>query len=296
MKLSICVVCKSDKIIERYPSNIDLDRLTFTYTKTPDSNKTFRVVRCLNCTHVFCSPVQKNIYKNYKDVVDDEYLGYADSLKISSNLVLPIIKNYIPKGKILDVGCATGEFLQVARNFGYTAEGLELSKWSSEIARKKGLKIYRQSLKTLSKKFPKRYDIITLFGVIEHFEFPADEINYLNILLKPGGILVVWTGDVDSIMSKILRRRWWYWQGQHIQYFSHKSLNTLFKKRGFEHIATNIYPFVATYKLMHNYLGRYYFRPWIMKLVKPLFLLKPAWTIRLPGEMLYVAGKKKCLK
>jgi SAM-dependent methyltransferase len=183
--------------------------------------------------------------------------------------------------------------LVIAESFGYEAEGLELSKWSSELAKKKGLKIYRQSLESLSKKISKHYDVITLFGVIEHFERPLDEISYINKLLKPGGLLVIWTGDVNSMPSRLLRKRWWYWQGQHIQYFSHQSLKRLLNKEGFEHMTTKIYPFVATYKLMNNYLGRYYFlRPWIMKLLKPIFRLKPVWTVRLPGEMLLLARKK----
>lgn len=292
MKSSKCPVCKSSKTIEWYPSNIELSKLSFTYTKTPDSNKTFRVVRCLNCTHVFCSPIPKNIYKNYEDVVDKEYLNYMDSLRISARLILPIIVKNKPRGKLLDVGCATGEFLTVANEFGYSVEGLELSKWSSEIARKKGLRIYRQALKSIANKFPARYDVITLFGVIEHFEFPLEEIKYLNKLLKKGGIIVIWTGDVNSLPSKALGRRWWYWQGQHIQYFSHSSLSYLLEGCGFRHIATKIYPFVATYRLINNYLGRYYFRPWLMKLIRPLFIVKPIWVLRLPGEMLWIGRKE----
>lgn len=292
MKSDKCPVCGSKKTTELYPSTIDLKKLSFTYTKTPDSNKTFRVVKCNNCTHVFCNPLPKNIYKNYEDVVDEEYLKYALSLQISANEVLPIVKSYTSKGILLDVGCATGEFLSVAKAFGYLVEGLELSKWSSDIARKKDLNIYRQSIETHAKKYPCRYDIITLFGVIEHFEFPLDEMKNLNKLLKPGGLLVIWTGDVNSITSKILRKRWWYWQGQHIQYFTKKSLNLLGKLCGIKHIKTETYPFVATQKLMNNYLGRYYFRPWLMKFLNPFFIFKPSWILRLPGEMLWI-GKKE---
>lgn len=291
MKSNKCPVCKSNKVFEWYPSNIELSKLSFTYTKTPDSNKTFRVVRCKNCSHAFCFPIPRNVYKNYEDVVDREYLNYMDSLRISAGLVLPIIVKNMPKGKLLDVGCATGEFLTVAKDFGYSVEGLELSKWSSQIARKKGLQVYTESLKTLANKYPAGYDIITLFGVIEHFEFPLEEIGFVNTLLKPGGVLVIWTGDVNSIMSKFLGRRWWYWQGQHIQYFSHKSLNYLTKNCGIKHLNTATYPFVATNGLMNNYLGRYYLRSYLMKFLKPVFMLKPTWVLRLPGEMLWIGRK-----
>ncbi len=291
MKLDLCPICRSYETTQLYPSDIDLKKLSFTYVKTPDSGKTFRSVRCLNCSHVFCSPIPKNIYKNYEDVVDNQYLSYLESIKISSKIILPYIKRLVPNGKILDVGCATGEFLTVAKKSGYLAEGLELSKWSSEIARKKKIKVYRERLKELAKKYPERYEVITLFGVIEHFEFPIEEISNIYTLLKPGGILVIWTGNVNSISSRILRRNWWYWQGQHIQYFSHKSLNLLAKNSGFEHITTKTYPFVATYDLLDNSLSRYRLRKLIMKLSIPFFKARSTWTFYIPGEMLWLGRK-----
>ncbi len=291
MKQDICPICKSSKTKELYPSNVDLKKLSFTYVKTPYSGKTFRSVRCLNCSHVFCNPLPKNIYKNYEDVVDKKYLHYTESINESAKVVLPIIKKYIPKGKILDVGCATGEFLSTARDFGYTVEGLELSKWSSDIARTKKIKVYRSLLKSIASKNSKKYDVITLFGVIEHFEKPADEMTYISKLLKPGGLLVIWTGDVNSISSKILKHNWWYWQGQHIQYFSNQSLRLLGKNYGLIHVTTKIYPFVGTYGLVENSLSRYKTKSFLMLILKPLFLLKPKWYIYLPGEMLWFAKK-----
>lgn len=278
MKSDKCPICNSSNVVQLYPANIELSKLSFTYTKTPYSNKTFRVVRCRKCTHVFCSPIPKNIYKNYEGVVDNEYLNYMDSLRISAGLILPIITKNMPKGILLDVGCATGEFLSIAKSFGYSVEGLELSKWSSDIAKSKGITIHRKLLDSLSRQYPDRYDVITLFGVIEHFEEPIKEMKAIQKLLKPGGLLIIWTGDVNSLPSRILGKKWWYWQGQHIQYFSHKSLNYLANDCGLIHIKTGIYPFVATYGLMNNYLGRYYLRSWLMKFLKPVFMLKPIWV------------------
>lgn len=291
MKLDICPICSSKNTIELYPSTIDLKKLSFTYVKTPDSGKTFRSVRCKNCTHVFCNPLPKNIYKNYEDVVDKQYLKYTESINESAKKILPIIKSQVNSGTMLDIGCATGEFLNKAREYGFDVEGLELSKWSSEIAKKKDIKIYRNLLSSLAKKIPNRYDVITLFGVIEHFENPSQELGYIYKLLKPGGLLVIWTGDVSSFSSKVFGYNWWYWQGQHIQYFSHKSLSLLSKKSGIKHLFTKTYPFVGTYSLLDNSLSRYKKRNLIMKLIKPLFIIKSHWTFYIPGEMLWFGIK-----
>lgn len=291
MKSIKCPVCNSDNTLELYPEDIDLNKISFTYVKTPNSGKTFRSIRCDDCTHVFCCPIPRNIYKNYEDVVDKQYLKYTISIKESARIILPLIKKIVPSGIILDVGCATGEFLNEAKEFGYLVEGLELSKWSSEIAARKNIKIYRHTLEFLAKKYLNKYDVITLFGVIEHFEFPRKEMQCVEKLLKPGGILVIWTGDINSISSKILGRSWWYWQGQHIQYFSHKSLNMLAKKCNLSHLDTKVYPFVATYGLIENSLSRYYLRKIIMIILRPVFLIKSKWTIYLPGEMLWFGVK-----
>ena len=152
MRKDQCPVCKSKKTFKLYEENIDLDKLTFTYEFSPQSQKTFRVVRCIKCSHVFCSPLPKNIYKNYEDVIDKEYLRHFKTRELSAKAVVKVIKTLVPSGKLLDVGCATGDFLKIAKESGYTVEGLELSRWSSDIATKKGLKVYRTSLKSLANK------------------------------------------------------------------------------------------------------------------------------------------------
>lgn len=289
--LDKCPICKSQSTVELYPENLDLRTLTFTYEFTPESQKTFRVVKCSNCTHVFCSPLPKDIYKNYQDVVDKEYLRHSKTRKLSSQFVLNVIKRYISLGKLLDIGCATGDFLAVAKDFGYSVEGLELSKWSSEIVRSKGITVHKELLKSLSARLVRRFDIITMWGVIEHFQNPLQEMLYINRLLKPGGMLVIWTGDVNGIMSRILGRRWWYWQGQHIQYFTNSSLNRLASLTGFESIATKLYPIAATYEQVANSLSRYKFQRYLIPIIKLIFLIKPVWYLLMPGEMLWFARK-----
>ena len=99
------------------------------------------------------------------------------------------------------------------------------------LANNSNKKIFNCELKNLSKKIGnKKFDIIVMMGVIEHLEFPLKEINIIKKYLHKGGLVVLWTGDYDSIYSKILRKKWWYVIGQHIQLFSRKSLKFLFEK------------------------------------------------------------------
>lgn len=289
--LDKCPICKSKNTVELYPKNVNVKTLSFTYEFTPESQKTFRVVRCNKCTHVFCSPLPKNIYKNYVDVVDNEYLNHSYTRKLSAQSVLNILKRHVSSGRLLDIGCATGDFLTEAKNFGYSAEGMELSDWSAKLVKDKGIKVHKKLLKSLSNRFAESFDVATMWGVIEHFQNPHAEMLYINRLLKPGGILAVWTGDVNGVMSRVLGRKWWYWQGQHIQYFTKASLNSLALFTGYEHIETKLYPIAATYEQVVNSLNRYKFQRYLVPLIRLLFLIKSIWYLCLPGEMLWIGRK-----
>jgi SAM-dependent methyltransferase len=202
--------------------------------------------------------------------------------------VIRLIQKFKPSGRFLDVGCATGAMLVAAKDSGFETEGLELSDWSSKLAMGKGLVVHKEYLESLASKKPGQYDVISLIGVIEHFADPLKELKYIRSLLKPDGILVVWTGDVDSITSRFLGRKWWYWQGQHIQYFTHRSLITLSDRAGIKHVKTKLYPFGATQETLSNSLKRYRFHKALTWAIKPAFALKPVWHLRLPGEMLFI--------
>lgn len=289
---SSCPVCGSGDAHTWYPADLhDAEQVSFSYTFSPQHNRTFQVLRCRACTHAYCCPIPGNIAQRYRDVIDEEYLCHETSRTLSAEAVLRALK---PRGlaqRLLDVGCATGDSLVAAKRLGFEAEGVELSDWSSGLARTRGFKVHQEYLETLAQGAPQAYDLITLMSVIEHFSSPRAELNHLRRLLKPGGVLVIWTGDVDSMLSRILGRRWWYWQGQHIQYFTHRSLVKLIDEAGLDVVATRLFPFAATMGTITNSLRRYRPHKLVTWFVRPLFALKPVWFLRLPGEMLLLAQR-----
>ena len=201
------------------------------------------------------------------------------------------VGQYAAGRKLLDVGCATGDFLDAGRAAGFDVEGLELSTWSCAVARERGFTVHQQRLSELAVSAPAQYDVVSLIGVIEHFPEPRAEMANLAKLLRPGGVIVMWTGDVDSWLARVLGRRWWYWQGQHIQYFTQKSLSALARWAGFEPLATERYPFAATHATLSNSLRRYPFHAVASALLAPVFKIKPVIYLRLPGEMLFLARR-----
>jgi SAM-dependent methyltransferase len=286
-----CPVCHSTDYRVVYLDTLQGKLPSFDYNFTRDLNLTYRLVRCRQCTHQYASPRPVNIWSQYEGSRPDPiYLETARQRVETSYPVLRRLRKYKPSGRLLDVGCATGDFLSVAKNF-YDVEGLELSEWSSKAAEERGFVVHRKVLSEMNQ--AEAYDIVTLWGVIEHFEDPEKEVQNIYRLLKKGGLVSLWTGDVGSIVARLLGKKWWYYQGQHIQMFSRNSLCALFEGNGFSKVYIGCYPYVMTMKSLRNSLSRY------PALYKPLrFLLEARlisnikFTMKLPGEMFAVFAKR----
>ncbi len=286
-----CPVCNSTKYKVLYPDTLQGRTPMFTYDFTKNYNLTFRMVKCLDCTHVYASPRPASIWSYYtEDKVDEIYMQNETQRVATSDVVVKYLLKYKPSGKLLDVGCATGDFILSAKKH-YDAEGLELSEWSSKMAERRGIKIHRKLLDMM--KTPEEYDIVTRWGVIEHFEYPKNEIENIRRILKPGGIVALWTGDISSIIAFMMGKKWWYYQGQHIEMFTNKSMKILFESCGFEKLYMGYYPYVITHHSLCNTLSLY---PALLKIYKFMFpekIFGGTWfKLKLPGEMFAIFVKK----
>lgn len=287
-----CIICDSRNVEEYRPAEIDhLGDVSFSYSFSPAHNRTFRVVRCRDCTHLFCSPLPQDIEASYRDVVDREYLKHAESRQRSADAVLGTIERHVGGRRLLDVGCATGDMLEAARARGFEPEGLELSTWSATIARERGFVVHQTPLAEFADSCGPRFDVVSFIGVIEHFRDPRTEIRNVARVVAPGGLVALWTGDAAAWLPRLLGHRWWWWQGQHIQYFTRRSLTILVEAAGFERLATETYPFAATLPTLSNSLRRYPLHQLVSAALKPIFLLRPVFYLRLPGEMLFLARR-----
>ncbi len=284
-----CGVCQSTEYKVLYPETLNGRTPNFDYNFTPSHSLGYQTVRCLRCTHVYSTPLPVNIWKNYVSVEDQAYLRHQKSRLATSKKLCATLTTFVPKGKLLDIGCATGDFMTVAKEF-YQPEGLELSTWSADLARSKGFTVHSKFLSQFDQ--GPTYDVITLWGVIEHFENPRLEVREMFRLLKPGGIVAMWTGDVDGLCSKILGKKWWNIQGQHIQDFSKRSLTKLFVEAGYEKAWIGTYPAQMSRDAIMLSMGRY---PAVCKftfpIIKKLFSPDFSMTLALPGELFAIYRK-----
>lgn len=142
--------------------------------------------------------------------------------------------------KLLDIGCSNGLFLAKARAAGFSVRGVELSPMTAEFARSHfALDVFRGSWRDAD--IPEcSLDVITLFDVIEHMPDPLAELRGIRKLLKPGGLLLQSTPNIDGLFPRVSQpfaRMLDYWPHpeppHHLYQFSVRTLSELTARAGF---------------------------------------------------------------
>lgn len=171
------------------------------------------------------------------DPTRSAYVSYdADKPLIVRNMkkFLSFIQARKPAGKLLDVGCAFGYFVELALSKGYDAYGFDPSTFAaSEAAKLVGSsRIKEGTIQSVS--YPKQsFDVITLFDVFEHLQDPLNDMKKLVTYLKEDGIMLIATGDTQSTAAKLFKRRWtFYIPPQHIFFFHRNNVRELLKLAG----------------------------------------------------------------
>lgn len=156
-------MCSSDSYELFSPDTLGQNPPVYGYKWTPEVNKSYRNVRCKSCSHVYSSPRLLDMYKYYQDVADNSYLENEGLRVETARKVLRKIRKYMSSGRMLDIGCATGDFLTAASEY-YEVEGLELSHWAFEIAKSRDLAIYSMTVGNLAEEKQNVYDVVTMWG------------------------------------------------------------------------------------------------------------------------------------
>jgi SAM-dependent methyltransferase len=141
------------------------------------------------------------------------------------------------RGALLDIGAATGFFLELARQRGWQVHGIEPSDAAAERARAKNLDV-RTGVLREGIFAPASFEAITMWDVIEHVTDPQSAIRDAAALLKPGGVLAVNTPDSGCLLAKLLGSRWHLVvPPEHLNLFHRRSLISLLTCNGFEILA-----------------------------------------------------------
>ncbi len=136
----------------------------------------------------------------------------------------------------VDIGCSRGQFVEFAARAGYAAEGVEPAADIAEAARSAGLNVRTGLL--VEQHYPDAsFDGASLFEVVEHLREPLPLLREVHRTLKPGGMLLVSTGNAVSWTVAAIGARWDYFHiekdGGHISFFSPQSISLMAERAGF---------------------------------------------------------------
>jgi 2-polyprenyl-3-methyl-5-hydroxy-6-metoxy-1,4-benzoquinol methylase len=196
------------------------------------------IVQCRNCGLIYSNPRwdDSDLMDSYEAVQDPLYLQEREGRVLTFERHLrPLEKITGPaRGRrLLDVGCYIGVFLEIAAKHGWEAWGIEPSQWAAEQAKRQGLNVIHGTLSTAD--LPaESFDVATLWDVIEHLADPMAEIRRVQRVLKPGGLIVIHTMDIDSLFSRVMGSKWPWLMEMHIYYFSQRTMAAMLSKAGFD--------------------------------------------------------------
>jgi 2-polyprenyl-3-methyl-5-hydroxy-6-metoxy-1,4-benzoquinol methylase len=169
---------------------------------------------------------------------------------------LDLIKKIKPAGKLLEIGCARGDFLQVAREW-YDVYGVEpnpeLADSASQVA-----PVHRDIIERTPWS---GFDIVASFHVIEHVDSPRAFVAAAVERLKRGGLLVIETPNIDSPPFKLFKSRWRQFIPEHYFFFSPNTISRLLSEHGLGIQSITTIGKYASADLIVNRLGRYL--PWL---------------------------------
>lgn len=162
---------------------------------------------------------------------DEDKSAMADTFETYLDL---LAKLHPHLGDLLDVGAATGFFLDLARQRGWKPCGVEPSKYASLVASQKDLTVHCGVLEEVN--LPDTsFDVVTMWDVIEHVRDPAQLLKAACRVLRPAGTLALNTPDSRSLLARLLGLKWHLVvPPEHLVLFSQDSIRKLLESNGFK--------------------------------------------------------------
>jgi len=200
----------------------------------------YDLFRCDACHAVYAAtcPTPDDMMRLYQASCHDGYMVEENNRCMNFRGLLGALTPYLDMSRpvrILDVGAATGLFLDtVRRQFPHwTVAGIEASTSAVETCRRRfGIALHHGMFESATLA-DDTYDIITMLDVIEHAGTPMEMIAKASQFLAPGGLLVLTTPNIGSWTARLFRSRWWDFRLMHTVYFSRLSMRQMLARGGF---------------------------------------------------------------
>jgi SAM-dependent methyltransferase len=163
-----------------------------------------------------------------------DYRGSERVLRREFARTVQFIRGFRKDGRLLEIGCAYGFFLEEARRF-YDVAGIEIADAAVAFCRARGLFVIDGVAEESVLAQFGVFDVIVLLDVIEHLPDPQSTLALCRKHLNPGGVVVITTGDFSSLYARLAGRNWRLMTPpQHLWFFTPKSIRRLSHSLGFQ--------------------------------------------------------------
>jgi SAM-dependent methyltransferase len=273
-------------------------------------------VKCVSCGLVYQNPRPTFVemaahyppdYESYAPEPDAENSSWLlrQAIRYGVAKRCRYVTRYEHAGRLLDVGCATGIFLQGIRNCGnWEPYGVEINEHAAHIAQEHGLDVRLGTLERagFADEF---FDVVTLWDVLEHLHDPAGSLREIYRILKPDGLVVIRVPNASSWDSRLFGR---YWAGldapRHLYVFTPKTLDALLEANQLKptawscssggdvmfHLSVRFWMTAkAKRKTTIRFTQRFFSNPLIRLFTAPAFYFGGLW---LRGPLMVVTAKK----
>lgn len=254
-----CPVCSGTRVstVIEDSRTAAIDAAAVLACTSVDHGRFGRIVDCDACGVRFRSPREDDatIASYYHAVEDDVYAANEPARVLTFGRALRQLESRVPvRGPLLDVGCYTGVFLDVAAARGWPVTGIEPSEWAADRARQRGHRVHRGTLAD-APFAPESFAVVTMWDAVEHFTDPVGELRRAHRFARPDGYLVLSTMTIDSLLVRLLGSRWPWYMRMHLCYFTPATLATALDQAGWRLVATHGYGHVVTTDYLAHKLG-----------------------------------------
>ncbi len=212
------------------------------------------------------------------------------------------IKRFKHQGKLLDVGCNIGLFLNVAREEGFSVIGVELNKGCAQY----GINNFKLDIRSDYLEnvafADQSIDVVTLFDVLEHVPDIHGFLTEIRRVLKKDGLIVVQSPNIQSLMAALTKSNWsWLTPPDHLYHFTPATLKLLLKEHGCDIRLLNTWEPAQDFSdnLIVAYIPSLFIRSLLLKinqathiLTFPILLIQRLWWHKQRGGLIELYAVK----
>jgi SAM-dependent methyltransferase len=176
------------------------------------SSNGYPIVRCAGCALVFTdtrsAPPPSTLYPAFDQSQSGLPKVLRGALGVFTRQREKLVRSIKPGGRLLDFGCGSGAFARWMSEAGYDVVGLEPFSLGQPLESER-LLLVREPLESATPRLG-RFDVITMWHVLEHLSRPIEVLSSLAKLLTPSGVLIVSVPNFDSWQSRVFRGSWFH--------------------------------------------------------------------------------------